>query len=395
MIMIVRLLIVGWILGSAACMAEMDPVVLEFAKAKQKQAHAIAAKCHITVTKDVDRFFDVATRGNWGAVSNAFESLLIENPEAHNAPTNDGFRMAEKIPGITNELWACIHETHGAYETWYAWKNDSGLIQAFTDPILREMPTGSVYFGGTDHGRFFITTANEAQGTPRIIVITQNALADARYMAYLRAAHEGRLILPTEAEYNALRVDFARRLNSAPAIMAFNAVLVQWIVERNKAHHQFYYEESYYLDSLMPYLQPHGLIMKISTEPVASLSQESIGKDMTYWSKVVTNLLASSGFKENPEAQKAFSHLRCAIADIYLYHRCRSEAESCLRQALRLWPDSPTANVALADILTGNGRFEAAKELLLHLLEKKPDAHVENAVQKRLKQIETETKQRN
>jgi tetratricopeptide (TPR) repeat protein len=273
------------------------------------------------------------------------------------------------------------------------------------------MPTGSVYFGGTDYGRFLITTPNEAQATPKVIVITQNALADEKYMAYLRALHGNQLVLPKVVEVQELLMDFGRRmegklpagelelvdgkpeLRSASVVMAFNAVLVEWIIERNKPKRQFYYEESYHLDSLMPYVLPHGLIMKITPERVPSLPREVMDRDREYWDQYEKKLLATPGFKANDEAQKAFSKLRCGIAGIYVYHRRYPEAEAAFRQALRLRLDSPEAHFRLADMFVRQGRLRDAEELLAHLLSTQPAGDVVKSAQMWLDQIEIRIRQ--
>jgi hypothetical protein len=65
----------------------------------------------------------------------------------------------------------------------------------FHEPVLAAIPNGSIYFGGTDFGRFVITTVNELQEPPTIFCITQNALADNTYAAHLRAVYGDRIWL--------------------------------------------------------------------------------------------------------------------------------------------------------------------------------------------------------
>jgi len=58
------------------------------------------------------------------------------------------------MPGYTNVLNVPVHETRGAYE-FCDW--EPGLLERYANGILGSIPSGSVYFGGTDPGRFVIT----------------------------------------------------------------------------------------------------------------------------------------------------------------------------------------------------------------------------------------------
>jgi len=51
--------------------------------------------------------------------------------------------------------------------------------------------------------------------------------------------------------------------------MEVNSLLLKTIFENNPDH-EFYIEQSYIFDSLYPRLLPHGLIMKISGQPLQS-----------------------------------------------------------------------------------------------------------------------------
>ena len=66
------------------------------------------------------------------------------------------------------------------------------------------------------------------------------------------------------------------------AVMEINALLVKTIFEKNPKQ-EFYIEESFPLDWMYPYLEPHGLIMKINRQPLAELSDEIVRRDRDYW----------------------------------------------------------------------------------------------------------------
>ena len=97
-----------------------------------------------------------------------------------------------------------IHETRGAFE-FCDW--EPSLLQQYADGILSSIPDGSVYFDGTDPGRFLITMFRDTMKSPAIavltpkFVITQNVLVDTRYTEYLRLTQGDRLWLPSRRSF--------------------------------------------------------------------------------------------------------------------------------------------------------------------------------------------------
>ena len=70
------------------------------------------------------------------------------------------------------------------------------------------------------------------------------------------------------------------------AVMEINGLLAKTIFDKNP-NHEFYVEESFPLDWMYPYLEPHGLIMKINRQPLSELSNEIIQRDRDYWTKYI------------------------------------------------------------------------------------------------------------
>jgi len=66
------------------------------------------------------------------------------------------------------------------------------------------------------------------------------------------------------------------------AVMTINGLLAKIIFDKNP-NREFYIEESFPLDWMYPYLEPHGLIMKINRQPPSELSDEIIRRDHDYW----------------------------------------------------------------------------------------------------------------
>jgi hypothetical protein len=74
------------------------------------------------------------------------------------------------------------------------------------------------------------------------------------------------------------------------AVMSINGLLTKVIFDHNPDR-EFYLEESWPLDWMYPYLEPHGLIMKINRQPLMQMSEDTIVRDHEYWRKLVAGML--------------------------------------------------------------------------------------------------------
>ncbi len=367
---------------SSASMAENSDgldFVRTFATIKQSEVTNLAHDLDLPLHPGIDLFFKAAIDDDWSAISNAFDRLT-DSAETH-----------WERPIIRNPLWIPIHETYGAHEEWAEWKYDTALLRMLYDPILASMPDGSIYFGGTDFGRFLVTAVRDARDSPDIIVLTQNALTDASYAEYLRHAFGDRVWMfsvddkrralqryvdevksgkrePDHIEFSSGRVN----LRGAEAVMEINGLIAEMIFEHNKEKHEFYVEESYVIDWMYPYLEPHGLIFRLHEEEQDGLSKETVTKDQSFWNDYVDKLMAHPTFEGNLEARKAFSKLRAANAGLYAYLGRFELAEHGFRQALQLFPKSPEVYFRLGDMYEKQGHTEKAIEAFEELIHLEP-----------------------
>ena len=120
--------------------------------------------------------------------------------------------------------------------------------------------------------------------------------------------------------------------------MEINGLLAKIVFDQN-SNREFYVEESFPLDWMYPYLEPHGLIMKINRQPLTEMSDEIVQRDHDYWTKYIAPMVGDwlntdtsveevaafaekvyvkkdfSGFKgdprfiQNSDSQKMFSKL--------------------------------------------------------------------------------------
>jgi len=359
---------------------------------------------------DCRPFFAAAAKGDWLAVSNQFQEL-------QRTTTN-------KYAVYPHGRWrGPVMETYGAMEAFAT--GDEKYSKLFGDEIIQSIPDGSIYFGATDAGRFIVTALQKshANGEP-FFTLTQNALADQSYLDYLHSMYDEKIYIPTPADaqkaFQVYMEDAQRRLNEHKlkpgedvkvtegrvqisgyvSVMEINGLLVKKIFDENPKR-EFYIEESFPLDWLYPYLEPHGLILKINRQPLAELSDEMIQRDHDYWTKMVSPMIGDwlkpdtsvqevaafaekvfarhdfSGFSGDPEfvlnayAHKMFSKERNSIAGLYAWRaqhatsdvekkRLQDAADFAFRQSWALCPySSETVFNYVTLLMSQNRRADA------------------------------------
>src|ERR1039457_2423272 len=72
--------------------------------------------------------------------------------------------------------------------------------------------------------------------------------------------------------------------------MEINGLLVKIIFDKN-TNREFYVEESFPLDWMYPYLEPHGLIMKLNRQSLAELPDQIVQRDHDYWAKYIAPMI--------------------------------------------------------------------------------------------------------
>ena len=348
-----------------------DARLRAFFAAKARQAHQLAELERKPLAPEVWPYFDAGMSGSWQTATNLW--LAMRQHRGTYINTN----ADEKVHSTDTAVWSPILETHLAWEQFANLQEKHVL--AYGNDIIKSVPPGSIYFGGTDPGRGVITAMSEshAEGKP-FFTLTQNALADGTYLDYLRAMYGPTIYTPTAEdsrkafkEYMAdARVRLAEnrlkpgedvrmsgptlQVSGQVAVMSINGVLAKLIFDRNPGR-EFYIEESFPLDWMYPYLSPNGLIMKINRQPLPTLSDELVQQDHEYWSRYLEPMLGDwlnydtsvadvaafaekvylkhdlGGFKGDPPfvadtwAQKAFSKLRDSIGGVYYWRLTNAE----------------------------------------------------------------------
>lgn len=344
----------------------IDPDFARFIGIKLSEARAVADAQTNKVPSYVWSFFDAIRRDDWETATNLAER--IETASGRYSSSNHETMSA----GLQSVIWPTISESIGTYDQFHNW--DNKWLHRFGSNIIASIPSGSIYFGGTDPGRYVISALVESlrDGRP-FFILTQNQLVDSAYLEYLRGMYGRKLYIPTtndlqsafeeyfqeaqkRREAGTLRPgeDITTDSDGHPqargnvSVMEINGLLAKTILERNPTR-DCYIEESFPLDWMYPQLSPHGLIMQLHHNRLPGLDRQTIEKDMGYWKRLtsdalgdtmsetnslhavcdfcekvylrkdLSNFKGDTAFAKNEEAQKAFSKLRLSIAGLYAW----------------------------------------------------------------------------
>jgi len=363
--------------------AEVETIMLRFAEYKIKQMDELAARLNIQIPDEFKRIGQsILENTSWDNVADQYGKLRFRSGQ---------YTDGKCDPTISTALWSGpILELYGAYEQAKNWEPD--ILKLYADLILKDLPAGSIFMGGTDAGRFVPTMFRYGYGSPDVYIITQNALADNNYEEYIRTIYGQTIKLPTPQDINRVFQSYVEDIRAGripknanvtvdkegkasvqgvQGVMEINGIISKAIFDMNKAKHAFYVEESYVIAWMYPYLVQHGIIMQLMPDKV-TLTDEIISNDTRYWEALCQELVSRADFGKDVMAKKAFSKMRCAQAGIYAFHRRYDLAEAAFKQALDLCSVSPEANFRLADCYLKQGKKKEAREVMAHYLSLEP-----------------------
>lgn len=419
-----------------------DPALRRFAEAKKARTRAWVEEQKLTIPHEAWGFFDATIAGRWEDATNAY-AALPGMPHAGGAPANPSWKQfaGDKLAAVLaklgykrkpptalqTEVRVPLSETYGALEEFRAW--DNRLLHVYGETIIGSIPTNSIYFGGTGAGRFLVSALCESQmdGRP-FFTLTQNALADGTYRAYLQNIYGRQMVVPSaddsQKAFTTYLADAQRRLaqgrlkpgesvaqsagrvtvSGLTAVMEINGLLTRVIFDQNPGR-DFFLEESWPLDWMCPHLSPHGPVLRINRQPLSELPEPVVLQDREYWRHLAAQFIGDAiqydttlpaachfvrrvylawdltGFTgelryvRNGAAQTGFSNLRKAIAGVYAWRagqakspeereRMLREAEFAYRQAFALGPGNGDAVEPYARLLISQNRLTDAVALL-------------------------------
>jgi tetratricopeptide (TPR) repeat protein len=178
------------------------------------------------------------------------------------------------------------------------------------------------------------------------------------------------LILPHLEDISTLYKTSIQKLQSNPEARQqmisgnLNSAIAEWIFLRNRDQHRFFVEESFAMPWSYAYAIPHGLCYEINHDPLPELSKEIVARDQQFWNDYIKRLRSSQGFENDEVAQHSFAKLRNTTGNIYAFRNMQPEAELAYKQALDLWPGNSETVENMMNLLSRQGRFEEAKELV-------------------------------
>jgi hypothetical protein len=325
----------------------LPPKIVSFIASKEKQAGEIAAKNGFDLSAGFKTFFAAAEAGRARQAEEISFGLFKDT----NSP-------AYKTP-----LRQAIADSQLAYENFA--KSDSELVMMLAKDFMDSLPANCIYFGGTGVGRGLPTAFCRAPGDP-IFVLTQNQLCDSRYIQYVRDLYGSRINLPAPDE---VKVPASGQM----VVMQTNALIAKAIFDKNPDR-EFYYEKSFALDWMYPYLTPHGALLKLNRSPQESISTNDVTRDMEFWSGKIKQLQDKPRFATD-ETRVIYSHLRSSIADVYAWRmqkakspgerqRMTQAAEQAYNQSMELFPGGIEAVSGYVNVELWLGNSEAALNAL-------------------------------
>ena len=372
--------------------------VNEFARDRLRITHAMAKRHQAELPEEVDQFFNAVAGGRWGELNELYHKL---------EKIRDG---DEKLGSV----WPPILETLLVAECAHSWPAQKLLD--YGQATLGSLSPGMIYVGGTDPGRGIPTLLNETSGGERHVVLTQNALADASYLDYVRFLYGDQLSLPSEADskqaFDAYMADARRRLehdqqfpdepkqvrpgesiqfvpgadtdssgntkaqvqvSGNVAVMSINELILQGILAKNPGM-SFAVEESYPLPSTYASAVPLGPLMELRAPDAQNgFTLDAAGNTMDYWRSASEQLQNDAEAPEGSEVRKSYSHMAVAQANLLSSHGYSAEAEATYRIAMELEPSNPEAVYGLSTLLGQSGRLEEAQLLVNDYTRNHPD----------------------
>lgn len=372
----------------------LDPDLARFITTKQRQAHALADSQKAKLPAAADKLFTAILADDWNTTTNLFGQLdkarfgppalpsMFQRVKDWVVARLQKVGLFRNAGAMWNGMpWEPIREAYWMYVLSKTWQKPR--LEKIVHEITATIGTNSIYFGGTDPGRFAITAAmaSHQEGRP-CFVLTQNALADGTYLAYLGSMFSNHIYVPTQTDsqqaFQTYLADAQRRLQAGKlkkgenvvvtggggisisgqvAVMEINALLMKVIFDQN-TNRDIYLEQSFPLSWTYPHLVPTGPIFRMNREPLARLPDSVLHANRAYWSNQCATLIGNwitekttvaevcdfvervysrrelAGFKGDSQylqdraAQEYLSKLRHSTADLYAWRSSEAADEA-------------------------------------------------------------------
>jgi hypothetical protein len=344
--------------------------------------------------REIEAFFDAIESGNWEEIDRHWKELRSHTHQYEDSK-NDRPDLAP--------YWSTVLDAYGVAEQAHEWPAQKLLD--YGNAILDSLRPSMVYVGGTDNGRFVPALLSETSAEPHIVV-TQNALADATYLDYVRELYGDRFNpLSQEDSQQAFQeyiADAQKRLqhdldfpdepkqvrpgedvkltdgrvqvSGRVAVMSINERLLQKMMEKNPEF-SFAIQESFPLRNTYAEALPLGPLMELGAQDAQNqFTSERAAQSVDYWRSITQTLLADPEAANSTYALRAYSHDVSSTANLLASHNFMSEAEAAYRLASQIVPGNPEAVTGLASVLEQTGRATEARGLLEDFARQYPDS---------------------
>lgn len=375
----------------------------QFTSNRAELVTAMAKHFNVAVPEDVARFFAAVQADNWPETTNLF-AVLKQLRQSN-----------DRDPGLEH-LWPAIVETYGVAEATHKWPAQQLLD--YGNAVLDSLRPGMIYLGGNDAGRFIPTLLTETSGAEPYLVLTQNALADATYLNYLRFRYGDKLnTLTAEDAQNGFKTyledaqkrfkhdqDFPNepkqlrpgediqmsegrvQVSGQVAVMAINEELVRTLMQKNPDL-SFALEESFPLKSFYGEATTLGPITELrATDPANALTPERAAQTIDYWRSTTQTLLADLDAAASPTVREAYTKMILGQGGLFQERELTAAAEQAFQLATSLSPANPEGVFRYVALLADQKRYEEARQIVQTALITAPDNQQFRAVLTNLEQ---------
>jgi tetratricopeptide (TPR) repeat protein len=376
----------------------------QFARSREDIVAAMAKHFNVAVPADVNRFFAAAQAGNWPETASLFAAFIQ-------------LRGTQNWPPGLEKLWPAIVEAYGVAEQTHLWPAQQLLD--YGNAVLDALRPGMIYVGGNDAGRFIPTLLTDTgEGEPHI-VLTQNALADATYLDYVRFRYGDKLNAlsadDSQTSFQTYLADAQKRVqhdldfpdepkqvrpgedirvtdgrvevSGQVAVMAINERLLQTLLQKNPDA-SFALTESFPLQSFYGEATTLGPVTELrATDPGHALTPERAAQSLDYWRSTTQTLLAETDAASAP--RDTYAKLILGQANLFLDRNYPVEAEQAYQLANRLSPASPAGVFSYVNLLTQQNRYDEARQVVQTAANLAPDNNQFSDLLRSLNQMHT------
>ena len=359
--------------------------VSQFGSSRREIARAIGRRIKKEVPSEVKKFFDAVESGRWEEIDAQFKVLATHSGQ-YEYSTNHWPEL--------NPFWPAVLDAYGPAEAAHLWPAQNLLD--YGNAALDSLRPGMIYVGGTDPGRFIPTLLNETSDGERHIILTQNALADGRYLDYLKELYGDRMAtlssedsqrgfqdyladaqkrfqhdqqFPDEPKQirpgEDIKINEGRvQVSGQVAVMAINEILLQTLMQKNPDL-SFAVQESLPMKGTYADAAPLGPLMELRAQDGPNaFTADRAAQTLDYWRTATQQVLSDPVASGSTEALKSYAHDAQAAANLLAAHGFNTEAEQAYRLALEIYPANADIASRLAKLFANTGRADEGRQLV-------------------------------